>query len=318
MLLGSLYGLGAAVEARRLARAHVSIADVLPVVPLPHLLAEGIGLLIESLLILGVTTLVVVGLIQLEKRLDPYLESRKLRQRTIRSRTAAIWGEIRQLQAESAALAKTAEDGRRVIANPPKVEPPKTQAERAAVLKLSAEMNQLLEDTRNYEPRIQDLDKRTKALARRHKRYIWQVRLGNLPFKVFARSLRWGPLTLAVVGSLFVTPILAASFLTGALVWSTHRHTQIRSLLLILYCIVAVGFLTDRIIRVPPLPVAHVTTANRSYEGTLALMTDSTWYVAAAGRAVLPIPASRNVEGSYVSAPSNHFKTVADLIEAAF
>jgi len=317
LLLGARYGLGAAVEARRLSIARVSIADLLPQVPLPQMLAEGIDLLIGSLFVVAITTLVVIALLHLETRLEPFLESQRRRSRTVKSRMATTWGHIRSLQAESKALAKTAEDTRNVIANPPEVEPPTTPEQHEALLEKKAELDQLLVDARSYKTRLRDLDTRVKEADRQHRRFGRQVRLANVPFKVFAKALRWGPLCVALVAGLFVTPVLAASFVTAGLVWRLSRHTDLRVLLVTLYAIIVLGYVTDRIIYVSPLPKAEVTTESGIYRGTLALTTGSTWYLAAAHEVVRAIPASRIRTARYNSIRGSGGETVANLIEEA-
>jgi hypothetical protein len=291
---------------------------MLPQVPLPHLLAEGIGLLVESLVVLLATTLVVIALLQLEKRLYPYLESQRKRIRTGRSRMATSRGQLSSMRAEIKALTKTAEDVQHIQDNPPQVKAPTTPAERDALLQQRTELERLLEDAHNYEPRVKDLNSRIKVLAREHARFARQVRLGDLPLKWFAKSLRWGPLCLSIVGSLFAPPALAASFLSVGVVWTLSRNTEIRSLLLILYVIVAIGFIADRIINVSPLPQANVVTDAGAYRGTLVLMTESTWYLADPNQTVRSIPSSVVKIATFRPTPVGRVKPVADLSENAF
>jgi hypothetical protein len=317
LLLGVLYALGAGVEARRLAIAHVSIADVLPQVPLPYLLADGIGLLVESLLVIAATTLVVIGLLQLETRLEPYLEGRRRRIRTIRSRMAMTRGEIKMLQDESKKRAETVQRVRDLNANPPQFETPVSAAERKVLLSRKAELEQLVEDARDHNLQLADFQARVKAAGRQNDRFARQVRMGNIPFKVFARSLVWGPIGLALIGGLFVTPPLAASFVTAGLVWRLRPHTGIRVLLMTLYIIVVIGFVANRIIYVTPLPKAQVNTGTSSFQGTLVLTTDAAWYLAGNRKTVLAIPSSRVTTVTYTSGPTAGGKTVADLIEGA-
>lgn len=58
-----------------MAIAHVPLSDGLPLVPLPHLLAAGIGLLVASLLAVGGVTLAAIAMLRLEREVEPYRQN---------------------------------------------------------------------------------------------------------------------------------------------------------------------------------------------------------------------------------------------------
>ncbi len=316
-LLGALYGLGAAVEARRLHFAHVSIADVLPQVPLTQLLTDGIGLLMESLVVLLLTSLTVVGLVTLEKRLDPYLDKQRRRMRTVLSRQAYVSGQVRELKAESKALDRIASEAEAVQKNPPHPVPPTTAADISSMRAQQAHLEQLLADAQGYQPRAEDLKRRTTELGHELDDLKRQVRLGSLPFKVFAKTLRWGPVVMALASSALVPLPLAASFWISALIWRLGRHTQIRVLLVVFYIVLTVGFVTDRVLYTSRLPIVTVTTRVGTFSGTLVLIADSTWYVAATDHVLRAFPASNVVTSTVKPATQDHGESFgATVLEA--
>jgi hypothetical protein len=317
LLLGALYGLGAIVEARRLAVAHTSIADVLPQVPLPHLLAEGIGLLIGTLIVLAAITLVVLALLRLETQLEPWLASQRVRSREIRSKLAVTSGQLHEMKDEAASLARVVEEVRRVEADPPDTSPPTTEAELAERIRVKSELEALLVEAKDHESRRSELLSRIETLKSEHDRYARKVKLGNVPFRVFARGLRWGPLTVGIVVGIFVRPALAASLVIAGLVWTLHRRTDVRKLLLALYFIVVAGFLIGHIVDVPPLPNARVNTDSGTYSGTLLLATETRWYLAGPHGGVTAIDSTRVLSASYSSPQTQGPESLFDLVEDA-
>jgi hypothetical protein len=314
LLLGLLYGLGAAVESRRLANAHVSVLDALPQIPLPHLLGEGIGLALRSFVALIIVTIVVLGLTWAERYLEPLRQAIRRHTRIVRSLAVRVNANLSAVQADVGARQKLEADVIEVQRLLPELtETPATESERQEMLAKLADAQRVLVEYRESTDTPDVLLKRVNEAKRANRRMLLRLRAQALGFRFIVKSVRWGPLLVGVALSLVVAPApVGVALIAAGLLWRLDPFENLRPLLLSLYVIIAAGVIVNGVIWVPPLPTAHVVTARKTYSGPLVSLTDSTWYIAITDRGVAVVPASNATSAGYVSGSASPEPTLPE------
>jgi hypothetical protein len=315
VLLGALYGLGAAIEAARFAKAHVAALDALPLVPLPHLLTSGITLLLSTLLAASLVVLFLAGLYRLRRALaqqvwKPVLLKRK-RKRT--TRLMQIHHE-RDLATEEAERLTTLKTRVNEFAAEPFV-PPTNDAEReSARLRLEQGQKLIAEAGEQQETRAAALA-HLKRLQRRLRLYPHMLKGELIIFRTFVLSIKYGPLSVALVAACFLPYPIGISLVLAGTLWRVALLIDdVRYVLLGLSALVSIGVITNGIISVPRLPIAQVRTDSGLLTGTLIALTDSTWYLGTPNGAIRPIPADQVREGFVRPVASPSTSSLGDLV----
>ena len=312
-MLGLLYGLGAAVESARLADAHVAVLDGLPLVPLPHLLTVGIGLLFSTVVSLAVVTVFVLLLRRIERWVsgDSFRTFIQRRRRTIDTRLFRIKSEIRS---QRDAVSHQREVVQRIKdIGSTKFPTSVTTTEKAELL---ATIEGLKDEAEHFDERVEETTLRFRRFQRRWKIVKRRNRADVRLLHGILFCVKYGPLFSAiVVGFFLLPPAVAIGLMLSGIVWRVGLHFETRSLLLTLYVIVSIGVIANGLINVKSLPIAYVTTTNGSFHGRLVALTDTAWYIADPDGVIRSISTDRVQSGFTVSVSAPRVRTLFQLVE---
>jgi hypothetical protein len=317
-LLGALYGLGAAVEWRRLSNASVRLADGLPLIPLPHILTAGIGVVLSTVIAFIGVTVFLVSLHALEglvksQRINRHLKGRS---RAVKTAALSVKYQVRIEGEEAERLASVRSQVAEFEAR--QVSTPKTEAERAALIAYKEEIEALLKEAQKHEADRLAMLERLPRLRRRAQRVAKQFHAEVRLYHWIVPALRYGPLVLGVLVGGFLVPYpIGIGLVVAGLAWLTGTKTKVAqgALRIFLYVSVSAGVIANGIISAPSLPIAHITLQDQRLSGPLLALTDTTWYIAGSGGVIRPIPVS-HVQSGFTTPGANHSaQTFLQLIE---
>jgi hypothetical protein len=318
-LLGALYGLGAAVEWRRLTSAGVRLADGLPLVPLPHILTAGIGVVLSTVIAFVGVTVFLIGLHALERLIKSKRINRHLKGRSRAVKTAAVSVKY-QVRIESEEAQRLASVRSQVAEfEAIQVTTPKTDVERAALIAYKKEIETLLKEAQKHEADRLAMLERLPRLQRRAQRIAKQFHAEVRLYHWIVPALRYGPLVLGVLVGGFLVPYpIGIGLVVAGLGWLTGTKTKMTegALRIALYISVGAGVIANGIISAPSLPIAHITTQDQRLTGPLIALTDTTWYIAGSHGVIRPIPVSHVQSGFTAPGATHSAQTFLQLIES--
>ena len=311
VLLGALYGLGAAVEAARLALAQVTVIDGLALIPLPQLLTAGISLLLSTVLTFAGVYLFVAALYRLETFLktESWRPLMARRRRAMRTKTVLLKHDVEVEKEEAQRLLTIRERVERfkeAASLGPK--PPETRAA------LAEEGNRLVGEAEQHQTARNEALTRLRKLRRTARFFPYRLKAEARMWKAFVWLVKFGPLAIGVIASCLAPYPVGAALLIAGLAWFLATKAEIAYRRLGLPVLVSASVVVNGLIGVSPLPTAEVVTNSGEFRGPLISLTDATWYVGSPGGIIRPIPSDRVQSGVTRAVSVAPTKTLLQLV----